>query len=136
MKAVSVRSGMNIIQQKIQSMGSESLRNKLDPVYDIDVKNSEAESESARKTLKAGRRIKADQVGPADPDQHIEKVEEGSKQMQIESVPEKMSSEVVRKREKARASVGCTNSDCSKIGSQRCAGCHWSLYCEEVSSQR
>ena len=30
--------------------------------------------------------------------------------------------------------VGCTNSDCSLVGSRRCAGCQSSLYCGEVRS--
>ena len=125
---------------QIPSIESEFLRNQIAPEDDISIEVSQAESESVNemKTLKAGRRIKTVQVGSSDPDQHNteEVVKEESKQMQ----PEKMSSEVARKRgnrrrEKSRAglpSVGCTNSDCSKIGIQRCAGCHWALYCGEV----
>ena len=133
---------------QIPSIESEFLRNQIAPEDDISIEVSQAESESVNemKTLKAGRRIKAVQVGPSDPDQHCTEkiVKAESKQMQLEPLPEKLSSEVARKRgnrrrEKSRAdlpSVGCTHSACSKIGIQRCAGCHWSLYCGEVCSQR
>ena len=67
------------------------------------------------------------------------------KQTKPEFAPETKSKEVAfskkskrgeMRREKARATLGCTNSGCSKIGIQRCAGCHRSLYCSEVCSQQ
>ena len=74
----------------------------------------------------------------SEPDQSTGKVlKEESKQTQPELIPEIMSIEVESKSKRGEmrrenATTGCANPDCSKIGNQRCAGCHLSLYCGEV----
>ena len=119
------------------------------------VENSQAESDIVaameKKTLKAGRRLKAYEVKQSEPDEPTEKIaKKKSKQpclTKSEHVPEIVSTEVAYskskeaqiRREKATTclpTVGCTSLHCSKIGIQRCAGCHHSLYCGEVCIQQ
>ena len=146
--SVALKLKMNELERKRKEM--ELKQNKLDlKRKDIDqkLKQEEENAELEEKVTRA-----ADQRGPPEPeaDQPTEHV------VEKESCPTKAQSVITEKmlkttevaslnkergeprRDKPAGggfpNVGCTNSDCSLVGSRRCAGCQSSLYCGEVRS--
>ena len=114
----------------------ERKRKEIDQKSKQEEENAELEEESTR--------------GPPGSDQPTEHVaEKESCPTKAESVTEKMltTTEVAslnKERGKPRGdkpagggfpNVGCINSDCSLVGSRRCAGCQSFLYCGEVRSK-